>query len=370
MLKQVRFLTILCVLLAAVAAAPAIPKAIEIPEALLDGKLLGKHRQQIHDRVEWWKKSLLAAQTDEDIQRAGEKLLDDYRLYPQATYQQAFAEETLQQYTDVLTGKAFAPDDPLRTLKRINAALVLAKMEQPNLQPAMRILVSDKNEALRFLGWQGYLALRRGVLAGDAKARAGFLEDVRKAVAEETNPILLAAVYRAMHLQEVRKIDEKHRREAERGFLEALRSSWALRCKQARDVGKDGGELLSSLRLAVSALRGIGEDCSRVSPRDDAGITLCLQMVFDMAAAAAQTYDRVWQNRSDSALLESCTALLQTCEEALNILAGAKQEFLAEKINPRNTVPDRGAAVLEAVLVRWAEVLKDKGVRLSAAPGN
>ncbi|MBN1943391.1 MAG: hypothetical protein JW849_08880 [Phycisphaerae bacterium] len=365
MLKHMPLLVFACAALLISAAAKAIPPAINIPEPLLEGKLLGTHRKQIDDRVAWWKKSLLAAKTDEDIQRAGEKLLNDYQLYPNPNYQQAFAEETLKQYTDVLNGKAFSPDDSLVPLKRINAALILTQMEQPNMQPALQILVADKNEALRFLGWQGYDAMRKNLLNGSKEDLAPLIASTKTAVEKENNPILLSAVYRVMNLGKLEgQVREPLRQAADAAFLQALQTSWPRRCKQVRIIKTTRKDLLPALRVAVRTLRSIGKDLQSAG-RKDAEVTRCLQMTFDMAAAAAQTYDRAWQNRNTT-LLEPCTDLLEACESAFNALAGVKNAFLKEKLNPRNEVPDRGAAVLEAVLVHWAEALKDKGVQDTA----
>lgn len=377
MLNKTLLLTCSCVVvLLASSSATAIPKAIEIPETLREGKLLSTHRTQVNDRIAWWKKSLLSAKTDEEIQRAGEKLLGDYQLYPNPSYQKEFAEESLKQYTDVLNGTCFqtdpkdpkAQDDPLALLKRINAALILTKMDQPEMQPALQILVVDENEGLRFIAWQGYAAIRRNLFNGTEKELTPLLEAAKKASTEETNPILLSAIYRIMNLGTIEgNIDEKLRLSADAAFLQALQASWAGRCKQVQAAKGADKNLLPSLRLAVLATESIGADLKRAEPKDEQAVTRCMQMVFDLAAATAQTYDRAFQDQTaNAALLDQCTDLLLACEDAMNTLADTKNTFLAEKTNRQANVPDRGAAVLEAVLVKWAEALKDKNVQESA----
>lgn len=374
MLKKTLLLTcITFVVLWFSTVATAIPPAINIPEGLRDGNLLTKHKQQIDDRIAWWKKSLLLAGNDEDIQRAGEKLLGDYLLYPNPSYQKTFAAETLKQYTDVLNGKVFeskpndadSKDGSLATLKRINTALVFKKMNQPELQPAMQILVNDKNEALRFIGWLGYDAMRKDLLNGTENNLKTFVEDVKKGAKEETNPILLSILYRVMNLGTITEdVNEKLRLEADTAFLQALQVSWAARCKQVQAAKSAEEDLLPSLRLAVMALGSIGNDLKHAEAKDDKSITLCLQMIYDMTLATAKTYDRAWQDRANSAgLLDQCTSLLLACESALNTLADTKNTFLTEKTDMKKDQADRGAAVLEAALVDWGEALKDKGVK-------
>ncbi|MBN1556058.1 MAG: hypothetical protein JXA11_15050 [Phycisphaerae bacterium] len=369
-LKKTLLLMFVCVAVSATSA-PAIPPAIVIPEPLLEEELLDIHRKQIDARIDWWKESLLLAKSETEIQHSGEKLLGDYLLYPSPYYQQAFAEETLKQYTDVLNGKAFSDDDSFVLLKRINAALTLTKMDPPQMQPALQMLIADKNEGLRYIGWQGYDRMRKNLLNGTARQLQPLLEAVKKAVASETNPILLSAVYEVMNLQKIEgNVNEKLRLQADKAFLEALQGSWASRCRQVEKAKSKNVELLAALRTAVAALGSIGEDLKRADPKDAKSLTLCLQMLFDLSAAVAQRYDRVWQNSTTSTdLLESCSTLLSVCEKTLNLLADTKHEFLAKKLNPKINVPARGAAVLEAVLVHWAEALKAKGVKESSAAG-
>lgn len=347
-----------------------IPKAIFIPEALRDGKLLSTHRKQVNDRIAWWKQQLLHAVTDEEIHRAGEKLLNDYQLYPNPSYQKEFAEETLKQYTDILNGKTFASKpDPLALLKRINAALAITQMDQPNLQPGLQTLVNDKNEALRYIGWLGYSSIRKNLFNTTETRIKPFLQAVTQAVSKETNPILLSQVYRVINLGTITgTIDEKLRLKADEAFLQALQASWAARCRLVQAVKPENDTLLPAMRLAVMALQSIGEDLQK-NTKDPKAVTPCLQMVFDIASAAAQTYDRAWQNQQiNNTLLEKCTNLLSACESALNALSGEKHTYLAEKTNPQVEVPARGAAVMEAVLVKWAQALKPKGVKDAPTP--
>jgi hypothetical protein len=379
MLKQTLLLTCLCVVssVSTVTAAPkTIPQAITIPETLRDGKLLTQHKKQVDDRIAWWKESLLVANNDKDIQRATNKLLDDYRLYPNPSYQKQFAEETLRQFTNVLNGKVFKTklddptvmDDRLATLKRINAALVLAQMDQLEMQPALQILVADKNEALRFIGWEGYEVLRKSILNSTEKNLKPLLDAVKTSVGTETNPILLSAVYRVMNLGKIEgTVSTRLRLTADAAFLDALRASWSKRCKQVQSAAARE-KFLPAMKLAVLALRSIGSDLKKTGSKGEASVKLCLQMVFDVTAAAAQAYDRALQKHTpDDALREQCTDLLLMCEDALNTLAGAKNTFIADKTNLLKKVPARGAAVMEAVLVHWAEALKDKGVKESPA---
>ncbi len=374
-MKKTLLLTGSLVVLLASSWAMAIPPAINIPETLRESKLLTTGRQQVNDRIEWWKKSLMTAKTDEEIQRACEKLLDDYQLYPNPSYQGEFAEESFKQFKDVLTGKAFqaaddsaAKEDPLVTLKRLNAALVLTKMDQPDMLPALEILVADSNEGLRFVGWQGYLASRKNLLNSNAKTLAPMLSAVQKTLAEETNPILLSAVYRVMNLGTIEgNTDPKRKQAADAAFISALQTSWPARCKQARAIPVENEHLLPSLQLAVQAIGSIGVDAIAAEPKDAKTLTQCLQMIFDLASGVAQTYDTAFADQTkNTALLEQCSALLVDCETAMNALSDANHTFLADTTDLKKDQPDRGAAVLEAVLVKWAEVLKDKGVKESA----
>mgnify|MGYP006301421139 FL=1 len=308
----------------------AIPKAIEIPEALMQGELLTVHRNQIIDRIVWWKKSLLAAKTDSEIQRACQKLLGDYLLYTNRNYREAFAEETIKQCKEVLTGKDIAPDDSLRDLKMLNLSLVLAKMPQPAMEPAYQLMVGSSNEGIRFIGWKGYLAIRPVLLRGTEKNRAPMIAAATQALAKEDNPIILSMVYQVMNLGTVEeKIDVKIRLQADVNFLKAIQNSWPTRRKGVLTLEEGQDELLPALRNGVLALRSIGTDFALQEPKDDKSITLCLQLILDMAYSTAQTFDRAWQNpQANLNLLDQCTNMLQTCEEAMNAIAGDRKSVV------------------------------------------
>lgn len=370
MLKHVsRLVLAFLVLLLAGTTALAIPKAIEIPEALMEGKLLSTHRKQIVDRIQWWKKSLVTAKTDAEIQRACKKLLGDYLLYPNANYQQAFAEETIQNCKDVLDGQAVPADDPLRDHKILNLSLTLVKMPQSAMQDAFQTMTASKNEGGRYYGWKGYLALRPTLLNGKANALGPWITATTQAAVQESNPILLSMIYRVMNLGTIEeKVNEKNRLAADAAFLQALQTSWADKRKRVQAATEKDNDPLSALRNAVLVLRSLGEDFARQEPKDDKSVTLCLQMILDLADSTAKTFDRAWKRKEKNRnLLDQCTNMLRTCEQAMNNIAGTEHHFLAEKTNTQNNVPGRGAAVLEAIL-NWSDALKDKGVKEPTPP--
>ncbi len=362
-----RFALVFVVILLAGPAARAIPPAIVIPHDLMQTKLLRVHRKLIADRIEWWKQVLLSARTDEDLRYACEKLLGDYQLYPNRFYQNEFAEETVAQCTDVLTGKALSADDPLRTQKIINIALVLTRMHRLPVAPALQYMVASDNEALRFIGFQGYLALREAILQAGASGKTPLLDALRRSATEETNPLILTTVFQIMNPDGAADLPDSARLAAEKEFLPILQAVWDAQRKQFLTLhSDDDSDRVEAVRAAATAVAAIGRDANHTS--DGKTRTTCLQMILDLAQSAAKAYDLAWSKQGAyPKLLIEYAELLTACEKALNKLAGTNHTFLAEKTDRKRDVPGRGAAVREAVL-NWTDALKDQGVHDPAEP--
>ena len=196
------FLAVLILASAACSQAPApkIPPAINIPDALMEGKLLTTHRRQIENRIRWWKQKFIHATSDEDVQAARNGLLGDYGYSENPHFRDAFVEATVKEFMDLLKGEGTQENSPLGLEIRINVALALAEMPYLPAQPALEFMTASPNQALQYVGWQGYMRLRNALLQKGGKAMATVAATLKKAVADTRNPLILSLLFEFMNL--------------------------------------------------------------------------------------------------------------------------------------------------------------------------
>ncbi len=341
----------------------------------MGGGLLGIYKKQIRSRVQWWKYKFLIASDDKEVISARNSLLGDYDLYDSPNYHYAFAEIARVELMGLLNGKDIKKDDPLRTIKTINVALGLARMHHNSIQPALEFMVADKNQALRYIGWEGYRNTQNSLLEGTKYLKI-FAASLQKAIRDEKNPLVLKMVFNAMLLppSDGRGVDRNMRKAAQKQFLQVLKESWGTLRKRVLAAKESQSDWVVALQGGVMSLGGIGNDLKVLTPTgNDAKVgpdtRQSLQMIVDMAQSAAKTFDRTWKKKdTNKKLLAACSQLLKTCEAALNSITGSRSKHLNKALSaPAEEVGDRAAAVMQGVL-NWADDLKEKGVKDPQAP--
>jgi hypothetical protein len=369
-MAKTAFRFILILLAAGFAPSPAraeedkIPPAINIPEALLEGELFTVYQKQIRDRVQWWKKRILFATDNDDLQKARDGFLGDYAYSDKPTYTSAFSRIAVEELTDPLKGKDIQADDKLRTQKIINVALLLSKLRSPSIQPALEYMVANNNEAVRYIGWRGYFNVR-GLLLAAPKALDALAASLGRALQQEKTPILLNELFNVTNLRILpTELKPEVRRAADVKFLNAIAPTWPQRCKQVESAQETGSGMVAAVHLGANALGNIAVDLKpqgepdKPSPEEQS-YRQALRMLLSLAGSTAQTYDRVRKTKNEkSKLLAECVDMLATCEQALNEATGKKETFLNNALTaPAETVGDRGAAVQMAVL-SWSDAIK------------
>ena len=361
---------LLAMTLSAQAAVPPVPN---IPENLMTGRLLNIHKKEIRNRVQWWRQKLLFANIDEEVISARNRLLDDYDLYKNPNCHYAFAEIAREELMDLLNGKDIGKDDPLRAIKTINVALGLARMHHNPIQPALEFMVADKNQAFRYIGWEGYRYTQNSLLREGTKYLKILAASLEKAIRNEKNPLVLNMVFNAMLLPPPGEggLKKNMRKAAQKQFLQVLKASWNTLRKEVLAAKVPQSDWIVALRGGVMALGGIGNDLKNppsAESEKDAEVSpdtrQSLQMIVDMAQSAAKTFDRAWKKKdTNKKLVAACSQLLQTCEDALNSITGSRRNHLNEAITaPLDKVGNRGAAMLGAIL-NWVDDLKEEGVK-------
>ena len=348
-----------------------VPPVPSIPDDLMDGELLGIYKKQIRDRVNWWKQKFFFSNSDKEVISTRNSLLGDYGLYESPNYRYAFAEIALEELMGLLEGKDFRKDDPFRTIKIINVAIALGQMHKNSIQPALEFMVADKNQAIRYIGWEGYRNTRSSLLLAGGKYLNVFAASLKKAIRNEKNPLVLRMAFNAMLLPAPGKmgLDKDMRIATQEQLLQVLKDSWNTLRKGVLTAKEPQSDWVDALRDGVMALGGIGKELGdQASAEKDAKGThdtrQSLQMMVDMAQSAATTYDRIWKRKdANQKLLIACSKLLLTCEDGLNLITGLKKDYLKNALSaPPEKVGDRGAAVLQAVL-NWVDALKKEGVK-------
>ena len=349
-----------------------VPPVPSIPDDLMGGELLGIYKKQIRDRVSWWKQKLLFSNSDKEVISTRNSLLGDYGLYESPNYRYAFAEIALEELMGLLNGKDFRKDDPFRTIKIINVAIALAQMHKNSIQPALEFMVADKNQAIRYIGWEGYRHTRSSLLLAGGKYLEVFAASLKKVIRNEKNPLVLRMVFNAILLPAPGEmgLDKDTRIATQEQLLQVLKDSWSTLRKGVLIAKEPQSDWVTALQGGVVAMGRIGKElgdearAEKKDAKENQDTRQSLQMMVDMAQSAATTYDRIWKRKdANQKLLTACSKLLQTCEDGLNLITGLKKGYLKNALSdPPEKVGDRGAAVLQAVL-NWVDALKKEGVK-------
>ena len=189
-----------------------------------------------------------------------------------------------------------------------------------------------------------------------------FLKDISGALQNEPNPLLLQLVLQSMDMSDM-KLQPAASQSVSMEMLKALQGAWP---RFRRDLLAGKTEVIRRIMLGPYALSAGYYDAYYLKAARPLCISLedqgkaCLQLIYDMASTAANAYDTAWRAQTrDAMLLQLITEVLMECESALGAMTGKPQEFIAIALNADAA---RDAAVLEAVVVKWFDLLKPMGV--------
>jgi hypothetical protein len=338
------------------------PAPIAIPEDLLDGELLPTHKKQISDRIEWWAKAMQNARTEKEVLAARKGWEEDYRYYPNNNYRSQFAGLSAPHGMKLIASEDLSADDPLRTLRQVNTAMIFSQMPHLSAAAAMGSMVASNNAAIRYLGWKAYRGVRGPLLGGGKTGADKLLVALGQALQGETSPMVLAAVLGVMNLSDV-DLPPNTKQTLQKQFLDAIQPAWdGFRAKVL------GGkvEWIRALQNSAQTLGILGSE--------PALRNACLQRLVDLADSASRAYakaqavdaaDKAAEQKA-SDLMEATRALLLDLEGSMRLISGVVKQPVKNALTGPNA-PDRGAAVQIAVL-DWIAALKDAGVDDPAEP--
>ncbi len=340
--------------------AVAQPTPLDITEAGIAGGLNAQQIGQVDAWLNWWKDKIANATEPKDVIDARKGILrNDYALVPTAAYQDEYARRAGVILPPLLTGGLKA-DDKLLRFKQINVGIVLSKMPQHTIQPALEVLVQNPNAAVRYLGWSGYHSARRFILAqGPLDVRKMF-QTLEPAAGKETTAPVIGMIFVMCNIAPSggAEVPSATLKDAQKGAAKIVEANWSRWC--ARIVTGD-----------IEVTRAFEKGIATVKTLTPAGGSAAekgkgLQLLIELMKYAAEGYDAV---DGKGMIGKENAAVLKQCEAALVSISQKNIEHVKKVLTDKN-IADRGAAVLRAV-IKCAGELKAFGVvkpkvRLSA----
>lgn len=354
--------------------APALPPQPKIPEDALTHSLTPTYQKQVNERIKWWRDMFVQARKSKEIIQARKGLMDDYKLYSSNRYKFYFAKSSVKAFKGLLSGKGYNAGDLLILRKKINIALALSEMAHKSIRPSLDLMISSKNEGLRYLGWKGYENISEQLVKSGPKTTSAFVKILDEAVQSEASPVILQKIFQVMEKSCLTKSASTSVIRSVKGkVLRAFETAWPRWQVKAQADGDT--EMIETIDQAVVTIVVVVN--SKLSDFKKNDRTRVLQMILNQAFIISITYDNALQAGKDKfakikneksrnrkvadnlKLQQACSQLLLSCEDGLGKVSGNKQTRIQQALKAQI---DRGAAVRGSVLA-WASALKSQGVK-------
>jgi hypothetical protein len=326
------------------------PVQIDIPESALKSGLLTSHLEQVSRAVEYWLNRMRDAGDDQEILAARKGLIADYNRYYSIKYQYVFAEQVARGIPELLK-----LEDPR---KQINAGLAVSQMRQVTVQPALEVMLTHPDPAVRLYAWQGYRRIRLLVLAQGKEFAETTYSSLAKAAAREDCPPVLQEAFGMFRVESdpPRTISPQDFEQARKRLFAIFQGIWPRLCER---VAEGDLEMSICCRDGIAALRAVHGTLAG----DGAISQTVIQMVYDMMWSAAKG---LTASEADSPVSAALETMLGDCENALNYVTRLGKVLMTSALAAKDQT-DRNLAVLSAVQ-GWREALIAAGYTL-AKPG-
>ncbi len=328
----------------------AAPPPLDIPPGALAA--LNAHIPQIDERLKYWGEQIVKATTPSEITEARDGALNDYRLYTSTDYQYTFAQRAAEVLSPFLNG-SLKKDDKLLPLKEVNLALALSRMPQVTIQPALDVMVVHRNPGVRYLGYDGYRAVRTLILGQLPDYVTRMFDALKAAAAKEDSAPAVGAIFQLVNFSEFTtgSVSGFVIRDAQAQGFEILQANWARWCDR---VLRGNAEITRAFTKGVQSVKTLAPTVAT----DRAGKAKVLQLLVDLGRCSSIAYDEV-QNKKGLIALEN-KVLLRDCESILSEVSGKRLDYVTKPLTDED-VADRGAGVKTAIL-KWVEDLSEFGV--------
>lgn len=261
-----------------------------------------------------------------------------------AGYKRYFAQSAQKNFSPV----TLASKHPLIL---VSASLLLSRLQQPEIGPALDDMVGHKNAAVRYWGLATYAKIRDDVLFLGPDSQDRLLATLRARAQVETSAVVLRALFNAVDFSKSKAtaaILQRVRPEARKIFVEAGRRNLL----QIR-LGNPGMCMAYSHAAATAEAmaKAIPSPTGRDAAKAKEQRGILLQMLADVMANAGQAYLELHSEpESTKQMLRPVGQLLTDCEEAIEQVAeikGTSRSPVAEAM--RATTSQRANRVMLAV---------------------
>jgi hypothetical protein len=336
---------------------------IEIPELSLRGALEAGQVRQIETYIQYYVNQMLAAKDEDAIVAARVKILDGYARYDIGDYRFNYAQMAAKQLPIALDAK-----DPLKSLRQINACLVVTRMPQTSIRLALEKMVTHGDTVVRYYGWQGYKDIRAILFAQSREIAGRMYQLLSQQMPKESSPQVLSVMMDVMNLSAVDMTgaaDDVRKMAIDQSYS-IFMANWPARLKGVADGDKamaaacrDGANTLNYFAMTP----GLSDDKARYKN--------VLQSLVDLMWNAATAYDIVLptlekaEGRAKAEAEDRIDALVGVLLGAENILNGVSGKRIVviqtALTDARVKDKDRGVNVKLGVL-DWVKEFKDAGV--------
>lgn len=348
-LVSVIVLTLGAVVLTTATAAEA-PPAMDIPA----GGVLGpQHIKQITAWLNYWGQQIAEGDAATIVATAKETLRN-YRSYTNSDYRYRFAEKASSILGPLLTG-GLKKDDKLLRLREVNLAIILSRLPQVTITPALGSMVSHNNPGVRYLGWEGYRGARSRILAQSQEVATKMFAVLGPAAAKEKSAPAIGAICEMMNISSFEAgagaaIPPATLKDAQSRASKILEANWQRWCGRVMageaEMSKAAGKAIDPIKT-LSAAQAAGKDSKRKA----------LQMLVDLMYASGLAFD---QADGKGPIGKENKVLLRACELATASVSGVQKNYIVVALGDEK-VKDRGAAVRSAAW-NWITDMKAMGV--------
>ena len=258
------------------------------------------------------------------------------------TYMQYFASSVAANFAPVVFRGPSA-------VARVNGCLVVAAIQQPEIVPALELMVANDNAAVRYYGIKGFQALRGNLLAQGARGRDQMIAALKGQAQKEASPVVLGALCQTIDFSGVSGVPETVLQPARAEARQILLASVAKNLQAVRDGDLPMCAAFSRVMKVVASLGAETRDQERIA---------LLQMLGNVMDNACEAYMDLTESagKSDEPPTELAN-LLADCELAITQITARTDSGI------RNVFQNRGVNRTDVKLAVnfWVGTQQDPG---------
>ena len=321
------------------------PPPLNIPPGALAGGLSAAQSDAVEKRVKYWAWRMQDASWPSVVQRAAQGLVDDRNWSGQRAWRNAYVPLAVQHVRPLVS-----TGDPI---VRINAARVLAAMDDPRVFSTLEQMGASSYPEVRYLAWRGMEAIFMPLLAFERDQAYKLLDDMAAKIAKEPDRQVVGAMVQVLLFPATRPtvVPSPVFATAQRKAVAAMQQACPLYLK---------GILAGKLHYVeeTNKLANALGSCTAGARAEPPVWQAQMQMLADITLACARLRDAALAAGSQ-ARSTALRGLALEGEAALNAAAGTKHRHMEVAMSS----PAPGAALIMAVRQNWiAEELKRHGV--------